>query len=243
MFEFLRKKSPVYSLPPGRRIYAIGDVHGRADLLAELQQRIVDDAASGPGETVIVMLGDYVDRGPDSRGVIEMLAAPPPAGMERICLLGNHEEQMLAFLSQPRQAAGWLKYGGRQTLESYGIDPEEGDVGALSEALAAALPPRHLEFLRTLALYYRDGGYFFAHAGIRPGVPLQAQSPEDLVWIREPFLSHGGDHGAMIVHGHTRRQEVDWRGNRINVDTSAFATGVLTALVLEGDGRRLLQTG
>lgn len=243
MFGFLKKKNPVYGLPPGRRIYAIGDVHGRADLLSELYERIIDDAASGPEEIMIVMLGDYVDRGADSRGVIDMLAAPPPAGMERICLLGNHEEQMLAFLSQPRQAAGWLKYGGVQTLESYGIDTEQGDVGALSEALAAVLPPHHLEFLRTLTLYYRDGGYFFVHAGIRPGIPLQAQSLEDLVWIREPFLSYNGDFGAMIVHGHTRRQKVDWRENRINIDTSAFTTGVLTALVLEGANRRLLQTG
>ncbi len=243
MFEFLRKKSPVYSLPPGRRIYAIGDVHGRADLLAELQERIAEDAVSGPGRILIVMLGDYVDRGPGSREVIDMLTAPAPAGMERVCLLGNHEEQMLAFLSQPQQAADWLKYGGRETLASYGVDGEGDDVEEMSRALAAAIPRHHLEFLRGLSLQYREGGYFFAHAGIRPGIPLQAQSPQDLVWIREPFLSHGGDHGAMIVHGHTRRREVDWRGNRINIDTSAFATGVLTALVLEGDSRRLLQTG
>lgn len=227
------------ALPPGLRIYAIGDIHGRSDLMDELHGRIVADAAARPAAHCrIVYLGDYVDRGPDSRGVIERLLAPAPDGFERVALLGNHEAMLLDALADRYAADHWLRNGGGATLQSYGLPAASSTL-----AFLRALPRLHRGFLERLALSHRAGAYHFVHAGIEPGVPLDAQPREALIWIRGRFLDSTADHGAVVVHGHTPVDAVEWRPNRIGIDTGAYFTGRLTALVLEGDGSRLLQTG
>lgn len=227
------------ALPPGLRIYAIGDIHGRLDLMDELHERIVADAAARPiARCRLVYLGDYVDRGPDSRGVIERLLAPPPGGFERIALLGNHETMLLDALADRHAAGHWRNNGGGATLRSYGLP-----AGCAMAAFAAALPPAHRVYLEGLDLSHRAGGYYFVHAGIEPGLPLDAQPREAQIWIRNRFLDSTADHGAVVVHGHTPVDDVEWRPNRIGIDTGAFFSGRLTALVLEGEGHRLLQTG
>lgn len=227
------------ALPPGLRIYAIGDIHGRLDLMDELHGRIVADAAARPiARCRLVYLGDYVDRGPDSRGVIERLLAPPPGGFERIALLGNHEAMLLDALADRHAAGHWRNNGGGATLRSYGLP-----AGCGMGEFAAALPAAHRVFLEELDLSHRAGGYYFVHAGIEPSLPLDAQPREAQIWIRNRFLDSTADHGAVVVHGHTPVDDVEWRPNRIGIDTGAFFSGRLTALVLEGDSRRLLQTG
>ncbi|MFM2043858.1 MAG: hypothetical protein RLY86_2434 [Pseudomonadota bacterium] len=237
------------AVPAGQRLYAVGDIHGRSDLLDRLLERIRADAAAAPKgvQHTLVLLGDYIDRGPDSRGVVDRLSAGPPPGFGLICLMGNHEETMLRFLAERGTGPGWLRIGGGDTLAGYGIDPPatadlpEGFARAQS-ALAAALPPRHMGFLRGLRLYLRLGGYLFVHAGIRPGVPLERQRRDDLLWIRDPFLSSSVDHGMVVIHGHTVTPVPDRRANRIGIDTGAWASGVLTACVLEGTEQRFLST-
>ena len=231
----------------GRRVYAIGDVHGRADLLRELHRRIVADARGADGACAMVHLGDYVDRGPDSRGAIDLLLDEAPASFEHVMLMGNHEAMMLDFLERPESGPQWLWNGGAATLLSYGVSPpaQAGDGAALEEAraaLAAALPARHLAFLHALRLSHVEGGYAFVHAGVRPGLPLELQAAEDLLWIRGEFLNSRLDHGHVIVHGHTIGPEVEMRANRIGLDTGAYASGRLSALGLEGDRRWLLST-
>ncbi len=232
-------------LPPGLRIYAVGDIHGRADLLAQLQALIAADLEEGaPGQRVIVYLGDYIDRGPDSAGVIERICRHPVPGTETVALLGNHEAMMLEFLEAPYGAGLWLANGGDATLASYRVRvPHSMDEFLLTQrALRGSLPRHHLNFLAGLPLQARFGDYFFVHAGIRPGLPLDRQSREQVIWIRDPFLDSEADHGAVIIHGHTIVHEVEWCRNRIGIDTGAYTTGRLTALVLEGGERRLLQT-
>ena len=236
---------PVY--PPGKRMYCIGDIHGRADLLAELQRRIVADAADFAGQRQLLYLGDYVDRGEQSRQVLDLLTAGPPSGFEQIHLLGNHEQAMLDFLLDPLAMAGWLSWGGAATLRSYGIHAgviaSRQELQALRDRLEAALPPQHREFLANGRPAYAEGDYYFVHAGVRPGVKLEKQAYEDQLWIREEFLHSRHDYGAVVVHGHSIEEQVEFRENRIGIDTGAFYTGVLTALVLEGTGQRLIQTG
>ncbi len=233
--------------PEGRRVYAVGDVHGRADLLRELHGRIVADAEGGPAQRAIVYLGDYVDRGPDSRGVLDLLLDEAPPGFEQIALLGNHEAMLLAFLERAENGPPWLWNGGAATLLSYGVAPpaRADDADALAElraAFAAALPARHLDFMRGLRLSHVEGGYAFVHAGVRPGLPLDLQHAEDLLWIRGEFLNSRLDHGHVVVHGHTIGREVEMRPNRIALDTGAYASGRLSALGLEDDRRWLLST-
>lgn len=231
-------------LPPGLRVYAIGDIHGRADLLDQLHDRIEADLRTAPEKTVIVYLGDYVDRGPDSHGVIERLARSRFPGIETVALLGNHEDMLLQFLDAPYGASLWLSNGGDATLGSYRVKiPASFDELLLTQrALLGTMPRHHKQFLLALPEQAQYGDYLFVHAGIKPGLPLDRQSREQKIWIRDVFLSSETDHGLIVVHGHTIVHEVEWRPNRIGVDTGAYTTGRLTALVLEGSGRRLLQT-
>lgn len=231
-------------LPPGLRIYAVGDIHGRADLLDRLHAMIEADMRTAPERRLVVYLGDYVDRGPDSAAVIDRLCRRQLPATETVTLLGNHEAMMLEFLDAPHGASLWLANGGDATLRSYNVRvPHSSDEFLLAQrALLGALPRHHLNFLRGLPLEARFGDYLFVHAGIRPGIPLDRQTPEQMIWIRDVFLDSEADHGAIVVHGHTIVHEVEWRPNRIGIDTGAYATGRLTALVLEGKERRLLQT-
>ncbi|MGH7008739.1 MAG: metallophosphoesterase family protein [Stellaceae bacterium] len=237
------------AVPAGSRIYAIGDVHGRLDLLTRLHALITADAADAPVQRrVIVYLGDYIDRGPDSRGVVGLLLQPPLPGFESIHLLGNHEDYMLQFLEHAEVGPHWCAYGGLATLASYGVRPPSGftpyaaDFETARRALADKIPSAHLDFLRGLKLTHAEGGYLFVHAGVRPGVALSDQQAEDLLWIRDKFLNWPDDFGACVVHGHTIVETPEQHANRIAIDTGAFATGRLTALVLDGTERRFIQT-
>lgn len=227
------------------RIYAIGDVHGCLPLLEDLQARILADSRSARDMHIIqIFLGDYVDRGVDSRGVLDALLALPPPGWRRICLRGNHEQMLLGFLEDPGSLEFWRNNGGLETLASYGVDvsrtrdPSEGP--AVAEEFAAKLPESHLRLLRSLPVSTEIGQYFFVHAGVRPGVPLDRQDQDEMLWIREPFLWSDADFGKIVVHGHTPVEQPEIRHNRINIDTGAYLTGRLTCAVLEGDDIRFL---
>jgi len=234
-------------LPAGRRLYCIGDIHGQLDLLQELHRAIAADASGFSGEKTLVYLGDYIDRGEQSKQVVDLLLDQPLSGFETCHLMGNHEETLLDFLRYPQAAMAWLSYGGRATLQSYGVAVQyeitSSAIEAVRDDLEACLPPSHLEFYQGLKPFHVAGSYGFVHAGIRPGIPLKAQRLEDLLWIREEFTGSSEVHELIIVHGHTITPEVEWRPNRIGIDTGAFHSGVLTCLVLEGAEQRLLQTG
>ena len=242
------------SVPPGQRIYAIGDIHGHRDLLNELLYMITRyDSAQPPAETTLIFLGDYVDRGPDSRGVIECLMNDIPEGMRSICLRGNHEEMLLRAFRDLSSFEIWATNGGLATLASYGVDRDllygsflEGmildDVPLILQKFAKAMPSAHLDFLNSLELSVIAGDYFFVHAGVRPGVALDKQARDDCLYIRQEFLKHKRDFGKIIVHGHTPVKEPEIQTNRIGVDTCAFRTGRLTALCLEGNSRVFLAT-
>lgn len=232
---------------PGSRAYAVGDVHGCLHLLEDLLARIEADLAARPvGEAYLVFVGDLIDRGPDSRGVIERLRTYRRPGVKPIFLMGNHEEYLIRILSgETERLASWLTYGGRECVESYGLDPDKLLMLPDGEAvmrMRKAIPEDHRVFLRSFADTFRFGDYLFVHAGIRPGLPLEDQSREDLRWIREPFLDDSGEHGFLVVHGHTIVPEVEERSNRIGIDTGAYRSGVLTALVVDGRERRYLAT-
>ena len=231
----------------GHRVYSIGDIHGRADLLQELHDMIAADAARFDGPLSVVYMGDLIDRGMHSREVVDELLENPLPGFEFIYLLGNHEQTLLDFLDHPKVAAGWLNWGGRETLLSYGIQPPmhlgRDETEDLRDSLRDVLPERHLEFYQAMQLMHLSGDYLFVHAGIRPGKSLQDQSNEDLLWIREDFTENRQRHDHVVVHGHTISDEVEFLPNRIGIDTGAYATGVLSCLVLEGEDQRLLQTG
>jgi serine/threonine protein phosphatase 1 len=222
------------SLPEGQRVYAVGDVHGCLDRLLAMHELIAGDLAARPADSaVLVHLGDYVDRGPDSAGVIARLAAGSPlTKAPAINLMGNHEYMMLAALVSGETSAIelWLANGGADSLSSWGVPRS-----ARPKEWSSYLPKAHLVFLRDLAVYHELGGYLFVHAGIRPGIPLDRQSRHDLLWIREPFLSSEQPFGPVIVHGHTPRQEPVIRPNRIGIDTGAVMGGALTCAVLEAD--------
>jgi serine/threonine protein phosphatase 1 len=240
-----KAKAVLPRVPDGTRAYAIGDIHGRLDLLVEIERRIADDAAASPAARhALVYLGDYVDRGNQSREVVDRLIDLPLPGFERVLLLGNHEESMLQFLVDVQIGPAWLAYGGAATLLSYGIRPPDSDRDfvRVQEELRAKLPERHLAFLRGLKLRHVEGDYYFVHAGVRPGIPLDDQRPEDLLWIRDEFLLSPRDFGKIIVHGHTITKTPDIKRNRIGIDTGAFASGTLTSLVLQGDAWSFLQT-
>jgi serine/threonine protein phosphatase 1 len=227
----------------GARAYAIGDVHGRLDLLETLLRRIKGDiAARGGGKrNYIIFLGDYVDRGPSSAQVMETLRSYRPAGIETVFLAGNHEEVLLRLLKGERNIlASWLKFGGSECAESYGIDIDalrSLDERSALDLLARSVPSAHVRFLESLADTFSFGDYLFVHAGIRPGIPIEQQDRTDLRWIREPFLSDTKEHGFIVVHGHTIVDQVDDRSNRIGIDTGAYRSGILTAVGVEGSER------
>jgi serine/threonine protein phosphatase 1 len=235
--------------PAGQRVYAVGDIHGRADLLEQLLQLIELDgaAATGADRRVLVYLGDYVDRGLQSREVLDLILAGPPKGFEAVHLKGNHEDCMLRFLDDWSTGPHWFSIGGDATALSYGVRPAAGQTGAkrfqhAARELQTRLPQSHLRFLQNLDLTYEAGDYLFVHAGLRPGVALHDQDPEDLMWIREEFLNGPNSHGRMVVHGHSPARAPAVFEHRIGIDTGAFFTNVLTALVVQGAERRFIST-
>jgi serine/threonine protein phosphatase 1 len=245
MFGWLKSPPPrEWHLPPGIRVYAIGDIHGRVDLLEQLLDSIAKDISSSL-QTQLVFLGDYIDRGMHSRQVINRLLAPLPA--PAIFLRGNHEESILKYLDDEEVWRSWSVYGGLECVLSYGVKPNmelKGKELALDvqEQLLSNLPAPHRAFLTELQDSYTLGDYFFCHAGVAPNKPLASQSPHDLRWIREPFLSHNKPLEKMIVHGHTPSKAPEFCLHRCGIDTGAYASGCLTALVLEGATHRILNT-
>lgn len=226
------------------RVYAIGDIHGRLDLLDRAIDAIDRDVAAHGPAMLTVTLGDYVDRGPNSAGVIGRLAVNP-FPTDYVALKGNHEALLQAFLANPAGADIWRRNGGLETLNSYRVPVADvmmgRDFDVAAKVLAEVMPPSHRVFLDGLRTSHVVGRYFFCHAGVRPGIPLAQQSEDDLLWIREEFLSSAQDFGSMVVHGHTPVAEPEVRPNRINIDTGAFATSRLTCVALDGDGHRFLK--
>lgn len=241
------RTAPEPALPaigPGERVYAVGDIHGRLDLLGPLVAAIeADDAARGFADTTIVLLGDLVDRGPDSAGVL-VFARNLAARRKVRILAGNHEEMFLGSLDKVETLRHFLKFGGRETVLSYPVDPatyRELDLEETRQLIREVVPEADLAFMRSFEDRFVIGDYLFVHAGIMPQVPLEAQKKQDLRWIREPFLSYRGDHGWCVVHGHTITEEVEVTPNRIGIDTGAYASGRLTALCLEGTARWIIE--
>ena len=237
--SLLGKKKHFPAGLPGRRAYVVGDIHGRLDLLDQLLDRINDDAKGiNPNSVFVVFLGDLIDRGPDSRGVIERLRNWPKEWMRPIFLMGNHEEVFLRILKgSARQISDWLEFGGVQCMASYGIQANRLAVLEEQAQLAEILrvvPQNHIDFLDTLVDTFEFGDYLMVHAGIRPGVPLAQQAAADLRWIRHEFLDSAALHPWFVIHGHTVTVEAEVRDNRIGIDTGAYASGRLTALVLDG---------
>lgn len=225
-------------LPDGVRIYAIGDIHGRADLLETLLSKIDAHCTLHPSaNSITVFLGDFIDRGPASREVLDLLLGRKRT-KETVFLKGNHETFVPRFLRDPAILDEWRLCGGLETLVSYGlkpsINPDASEQIQLAEELAKSIPREHLEFLESLDLLFGCGDFLFVHAGIRPGVPIRKQKEEDLLWIREEFLTYDQPFERFVVHGHTPVSVPDLRPNRINIDTGAFATGRLTCIVVEG---------
>jgi serine/threonine protein phosphatase 1 len=237
----------VSRLPDGVRVYAIGDVHGRVDLLQRLYGQIEQDLADRPvNKTLEVFLGDYVDRGPSSKQVIDWFIDGPRVANKRICLRGNHEVMMQAFLNDASVIGSWGQYGGSETLFSYGLKIRlpvaESDQEEAQAQFREAMPESHLRFLDGLQRFAIAGGYYFAHAGVNPSVPLADQVDDDLYWIRDPFLDWGRSLEKIVVHGHTPTQEPEIEVHRIGIDTGAYVTGRLTCAVLEGAEVRFLST-
>lgn len=247
ILRFGRGPEPKHQAPPDARIYAIGDIHGRLDLLREILDLIdQDDAARGAANTSLIFLGDVVDRGPDSRGVIEKLIELSRGKRTAIFIKGNHDEIFVRTCQGDKRAAGLFdRVGGRETLLSYGVsekDYDESDLAGLTKLALGNVPADHLAFLESFQDYHVVGDYLFVHAGVKPGVPIEEQKGSDLRWVRGEFLCHRGSHGRMVVHGHNITDEVDEQGNRIGLDTGGFATGRLTAMGVERSDRWFLST-
>ncbi|BCA60719.1 hypothetical protein HMP06_3488 [Sphingomonas sp. HMP6] len=245
LFRKTPKPAPPPSGPPGTRAYAIGDVHGRLDLLRDLLDQIDADSQARPCQReFIVFLGDLIDRGPDSRGVLQLLQTIRLNLPNPVFVMGNHEEMLLRVLGDdPERVWDWMSFGGYEFAQSYGV--EVGRLATLPAAAAAAeiraaMPPTDLAFVESFVDSFRFGDYLFVHAGIRPGTPLEQQKISDLRWIREDFLDSSACHPFVVVHGHTISDGPDERPNRIGIDTGAYASGVLTALCLEGTDRKYL---
>lgn len=239
-----REDRPLPAIPPGQRAYAVGDIHGRLDLFTALMAAVeADDAARNSADTTIVLLGDLVDRGPDSAGVVTAARALQARRKTRI-IAGNHEEMFLQSFEDSDVLRHFLRFGGRETLLSYPVDRGEYQEATLEEAqelMQRAVPAADRAFIAAFEDCIAIGDYLFVHAGIRPDTPLEEQKTGDLRWIREPFLSHEGSHGPVVVHGHSITGEAEVRANRIGIDTGAFRSGRLTALGLEGTERWLVE--
>lgn len=241
-----------YRIPAGTRVYAIGDIHGYPDVLAQMHDLIEADIAERPiDQAQIVYVGDYIDRGPDSKGVIDLLVerelvAP---NIQHVFIMGNHENAMIEFMKNPNgERQDWLPWGGIEAIESYGIEVDRSQplsliAASLAEQLNEVLPLTHSEFLKNLKLMHQVGDYLFVHAGIRPGTRLDKQTKEDLIMIREPFLSSPDDHGFRVVHGHTisKAKGADIKPNRINLDSGLYSGGPLSCAVLEDDSVRIIE--
>jgi serine/threonine protein phosphatase 1 len=240
MLGFLRSRRTAKppGLPAGVRIYAFGDIHGRADLLEKMFAVIDVDVSRNPVERPIeVYLGDYIDRGPYSCETLKLLIERSQT-REMVCLKGNHEAYCLEVLRDPAKVDDWRQIGGLQTLLSYGVQPSLNPTAAeqvrLIKELKAAMPRDHVRFLQGLKSSFSCGDFFFVHAGVKPGIPLDEQQEHDLLWIRDEFLDSEEDFGKFIVHGHTPVRAPDIRANRANIDTGAYATGNLTLLTIQG---------
>lgn len=244
---FRRAEPRAYAVPADTRAYAIGDVHGRRDLLEELLARIDAERAADPRAVEhLILLGDLIDRGPDSRGVLDLVLERQAADATLTVLGGNHESMLVTLLDGDMwHLESWLHFGGEECARSYGLDPIAllAEPHSAAEHLRAGIPAAHQALLRALPDSCRVGDVLFAHAGIRPGVAIDAQDPQDLRWIRLPFLRSTADHGVLVVHGHTVVGEPEIYANRIAIDTGASATGRLTALCLDGTARHFLATG
>ncbi|MEO7365419.1 MAG: metallophosphoesterase [Sphingomicrobium sp.] len=239
--------SPDPSVPAGYRVYAIGDIHGRLDLLNDTLARIEADIdGRRPARNIIIFLGDLIDRGPDSATVVERLRTYRRDGVRTVFLSGNHEEVLLRLIrGESRYLSDWLTFGGEECARSYGISStalKRMDADQAVAHLRQKIPETHRNFLQQFVDTFQVGSYLFVHAGVRPGVPLAQQNQADLRWIRGPFLDNHDDHGFVVVHGHTIAADVDVRANRIGIDTGAYRTGVLTAMGMEGRERWYLQT-
>ena len=247
---FFRKRSQAPAvpaqprLPEGLRVYAIGDVHGRSDLLADAFARIDRNEAEAPSQrNLTIILGDMIDRGSDSRGVVNHILARAEKHW-LVAMRGNHEQCLIEFLDDPDVLEFWGGFGAFNTLLSYGVRPVMNPTAEQREQLhqefVTAVPPEHLAFFRDLPMSFTCHGYVFVHAGLKPGVPISQQVPEDLLWIREEFLSSRGPFERIVVHGHTPVLEPELLPHRINIDTGAYATGRLTCVLLEGSQVRVL---
>lgn len=233
--------------PPGIRIYAVGDIHGRLDLFNAILGKIAaDDKARKPASTHLILLGDLVDRGPDSRGVVERVMELADSGGQLHLIGGNHEELMIRTWEGDKRSAGLFnRVGGRETMLSYGVDEleyESADLAELTQLAATYVPKAHIDFLRSFDDHIELGDYLFVHAGLRPGYSLEEQERSDKRWIRREFTDFEGDFGHMVIHGHTIVEQIDERPNRIGLDTGAFASGRLSAIGIEGSERWFLQT-
>ncbi|WP_244273361.1 metallophosphoesterase family protein [Pseudovibrio sp. POLY-S9] len=233
------------TLPEGTRVYATGDIHGRLDLLEVMGKAIESDLKNRPiTDPVSIFLGDYIDRGPDSQGVIDFLVDHHHRTPRQVCLKGNHEASLLEFLQDAGTLYHWEDLGGTETLLSYGLSIHDlmGSAGAESvqTIFKENLSKLHETFFESLPLHYQCGDYLFVHAGIRPDVPLEDQRAEELMWIRGPFLDFQEDFGVFVVHGHTPVEHIDRRSNRLDVDTEAYASGRLTCAVLEGTDMKFI---
>ncbi len=234
----------------GELIYAVGDVHGRYDLFKRLLTLILEDwAVEGRGRRpLLIFCGDYVDRGPDSASVLEAMVWLQQRGDLQACFIkGNHEAAMMRFLDTPTDCAGWLRFGGVETLASYGVvapaPDDPADCFRARDLLLQRMPSSHLRFLERLELMLVVGDYAFVHAGVQPGVDLKGQREEDLLWIRQEFLEDEGPFEKIIVHGHSWTDDQPHiLPHRIGLDTGAYATGVLTAVRLDGEDIGVLQT-
>lgn len=247
MFNFSARRDQGPAGARGYRAYAVGDIHGRVDLLEHLLAKIHADLQQRPArKTMLVFVGDLIDRGPSSAQVVERLRCYRRDGVEPVFLLGNHEEILLRIVNGDSSVVdSWLQFGGLQCLQSYGVTLARlrgRSADEVVQIVRSVVPKEHVEFLESFVDSLRFGDYLFVHAGIRPGIEIDLQSQSDLRWIREPFLYDETDHGFVVVHGHTITDEVDERPNRIGIDTGAYRSGLLTALAIEGSERWLLDT-